>query len=80
MEKWEPGTYNFISCKECNYLVSFDSKFHTSFDKFLSIENIYVYKSYLKNVFSVEYDHQIEMIGIPRLTFLKNGKCGKCNY
>ena len=29
--------------------------------------------------FSVEYDHQIEMIGIPRLTFLKNGKCGKCN-
>ena len=30
--------------------------------------------------FSVEYDHQIEMIGIPRLTFLKNEKCGKCNY
>ena len=75
MEKWEPGTYNFISCKECNYLVSFDSKFYTSFDKFLSIENIY----HTENVF-VEYDHQIEMIGIPRLTFLKNGKCGKCNY
>ena len=75
MEKWEPGTYNFISCKECNYLVSFDSNFYTSFDKFLSIENIY----HTLNVF-VEYDHQIEMIGIPRLTFLKNGKCGKCNY
>ena len=44
MEKWEPGTYNFISCKECNYLVSFDSKFHTSFDKFLSIENISIPK------------------------------------
>ena len=72
MEKWESGTYNFISCKECNYLVSFDSKFHTSFDKFLSIEKIY--KSYLK-CFSVEYDHQIERIAIPRLTFLKNGKC-----
>ena len=38
-----------------------------------------IYNSYLK-CFFVEYDHQIEMIGIPRLTFLKNGKCGKCNY
>ena len=27
--------------------------------------------------FSVEYDHQIEMIGIPRLTFLKNVKMWK---
>ena len=31
-------------------------------------------------MFFVGYDHQIEMIGIPRLTFLKNGKCEKCNY
>ena len=26
----------------------------------------------------VEYDQMVDMMGVPRLTFLKNGKCGRC--
>ena len=26
MEKWDAGIYYFVSCKDCNFVVSFDSK------------------------------------------------------
>lgn len=33
---------------------------------------------YIVFIILIEYDNYLEMIGIPRLAFLKNGKCSRC--
>ena len=76
METWDAGTYHFVACKDCNFVVSFDSKLHVFLDTFSLI-------SFNSDFFYIfleisEYDQMVELIGIPWITFLKNNKCGKC--
>ena len=36
--------------------------------------------TYYTFIIILEYDQMIEMMGIPRLAFFKNGKCGRCAF
>ena len=76
METWGAGTYHFVACKDCNFVVSFDSKLNL-FDTFhlFPLNQILSFYIFLK---ISEYDQMVELIGIPWITFLKNNKCGKC--
>lgn len=40
--------------------------------------HVYFFLSIFINLLFTEYDHYLEMVGIPWLTFLKEGKCARC--